>query len=219
MVKGFIKKARVRALPQATKSLGRRVRVVWRGECGFSSLLKQKIKTKNKKNLPRHLQRRNFFLNFLCYEVFAKQKRKLCAANYYSRDLPVLVHCAHAHANLGGFHLSWNERLYRSACRRPQLNPRGPTVCGHRRFERAVSCAYAAKPLSLGCLQPYTPGRILGWTPDAHSANVCLASCAYAAKHCPASCAYAAERIGLSIEENTLWDPPVFLKRPDGPTR
>jgi hypothetical protein len=27
----------------------------------FSSLLKQKIKTKNKKNLLRHLQRRNFF--------------------------------------------------------------------------------------------------------------------------------------------------------------
>jgi hypothetical protein len=40
---------------------GRRVRVVWRGECGFSSLLKQKIKTKNKKKLLRHLQRRNFF--------------------------------------------------------------------------------------------------------------------------------------------------------------
>ena len=62
--------------------------MVWRGECGFSSLLKQKIKTKNKKKLLRHLQRRNFFLKILCYGVFAKQKRKLCAANYYSSYLP-----------------------------------------------------------------------------------------------------------------------------------
>ena len=59
--KGFIK----------TKSLGRRYgrmggrRVRVRGECGFSSLLKQKIKTKNKKNLLRHLQRRNFFFKIL----------------------------------------------------------------------------------------------------------------------------------------------------------
>ena len=47
-----------------------------RGEYGFSSLLKQKIKGKN---LLRHLQRRNFFfINFifLCYEVFAKQKKE-----------------------------------------------------------------------------------------------------------------------------------------------
>jgi hypothetical protein len=47
-----------------------------RKEYGFSSLLKQKIKAKNKKKLLRHLQRRDFFLNFLFYEVFAKQKRK-----------------------------------------------------------------------------------------------------------------------------------------------
>jgi len=71
-----------------------------------------------------------------------------------------------------------------------------------------ASCAYAATPLCLGCLQLYTQGRILGWTPNAHSANVCLASCAYAA-----------ERIGRSIEEKVPWDPPVFLKRPRGPTR
>ena len=31
------------------------------GEYGFCSLLKQKIKAKNKKKLLRHLQRRNFF--------------------------------------------------------------------------------------------------------------------------------------------------------------
>ena len=62
---------------------GRRVRVVWRGECGFSSLLKQKIKTKNKKKLLRHLQRRNFFLKKLCYEVFAKQTKAELADNYY----------------------------------------------------------------------------------------------------------------------------------------
>ncbi len=31
---------------------------------------------------------------------------------------------------------------------------------------------------ALGCLQPYTQGRILGWTPNAHSVNVCLARCA-----------------------------------------
>ena len=82
-----------------------------------------------------------------------------------------------------------------------------------------VSCAYWAKPLCLGCLQPYTPGRILDWTPDAYRANVYLASCAYTAKHCPANCAYAAERIDRSIEEKTLWDRSIFLKRPDGPTR
>jgi hypothetical protein len=56
---------------------GRRVRVVWRGECGFSSLLKQKIKTKNKKKLLRHLQRRNFFLkNFILLSVCEEKKEK-----------------------------------------------------------------------------------------------------------------------------------------------
>jgi len=68
----------LRALPQATKSLGRRVRVVWRGECGFSSLLKQKIKTKNKKNLLRHLQRRNFFFKiFMLWSVCEAKKEKV----------------------------------------------------------------------------------------------------------------------------------------------
>jgi hypothetical protein len=125
------------------------------------------------------------------------------------RDLPVLVHCAHAHANLGGFHLSWNEPLlYRSARLRPQLNPRGPTACGHRRFERARQLWIRGETSLSWLLATYTPGRILGWTPDAHSANVCIASCAYAA-----------ERIGRSIEEKALWDWPVFLKRPDSPTR
>ena len=54
------------------------------GEYGFSSLLKQKIKTKNKKICFVIYSAGIFFLKFLCYEVFAKQKRKLCAANYYS---------------------------------------------------------------------------------------------------------------------------------------
>jgi hypothetical protein len=65
-------------------------------------------------------------------------------------------------------------------------------------FERVYLSAF-------GYLQPNTSGRILGWTPNAHSANVCLTSCVYAA-----------ERIGRSIETNTLWDLPIFL---DGPTR
>ena len=30
-----------------------------------------------------------------------------------------------------GCHLKWNEHLYRSARRRPQLNPRGPAAAGH----------------------------------------------------------------------------------------
>ena len=34
-----------------------------------------------------------------------------------------------------GCHFKWNEHLYRSARRRPQLNPRGPAACGHRRFD------------------------------------------------------------------------------------
>ncbi len=102
------------------------------------------------------------------------------------------MHCAHAHANLGGFHLTWNERLYSSVRRRPQLNPRAPAALSIGDLSVVSNCTYASKPLYLGCLQPYTPGRILGWTPDAHSANVCLASCAYVAKHCPVSCAYVA---------------------------
>ena len=36
-------------------------------------------------------------------------------------DLPVLVPCAHALRQPRGFHLSWNEALYRFARRRPQL--------------------------------------------------------------------------------------------------
>ena len=44
-----------------------------RGEYGFSSLLKQKIKGKN---LLRHLQRRNFFLNFLFFFML----RSVCEA-------------------------------------------------------------------------------------------------------------------------------------------
>ena len=48
-----------------------------RGEYGFSSLLKQKIKGKI---LLRHLHHRIFFKKNLCYEVFAKQKRKKSSA-------------------------------------------------------------------------------------------------------------------------------------------
>ena len=41
---------------------------------GFSSLLKQKIKTKNKKKLLRHLHRRNFFLKKI-YVMKCSKKR------------------------------------------------------------------------------------------------------------------------------------------------
>ena len=58
-------------------------------------------------------------------------------------DNRVLVPCAHALRQPRGFHLSWNESLYRFARRRPQLT-RGPTTCGHRRFELLASCVYAA---------------------------------------------------------------------------
>ena len=60
----------------------------------------------------------------------------------------VHVHCAHAYRQPRGFHLSWNEHLYRSAHRRPQLNPRDPNACGPRRFDALASCVYAARPLS-----------------------------------------------------------------------
>ena len=36
----------------------------------------------------------------------------------------------------------------------------------------------------LGYLHPNTLGRISGWTPNAHSADVCFASCGYAAEFC-----------------------------------
>ena len=61
-------------------------------------------------------------------------------------DNRVLVPCAHALRQPRGFHLSWNEALYCFARRRPQLT-RGPTACGHRRFELLASCVYAARPL------------------------------------------------------------------------
>jgi len=48
------------------------------------------------------------------------------------------VPCAHALRQPRGFHLSWNEALYRLACRRPQLT-RGPAA--------------------------WCPGRIRVWTP------------------------------------------------------
>jgi len=82
----------------------------------------------------------------------------------------VLKHCDHAHRQPRGFHLSWNEHLYCFARRHPQLNLRGPAACGHRRI---FECVYLS---ALGYLQPSTPGRILGWTPNEHSADVCLDS-------------------------------------------
>jgi hypothetical protein len=99
----------------------------------------------------------------------------------------VLKHCDHAHRQPRGFHLSWNEHLYCFARRHPQLNLRGPAACGHRRiFERVYLSA-------LGYLQPSTPGRILGWTPNEHSADVCLDSCVYVSAH-----------IGRPIEERIV---------------
>ena len=51
-----------------------------RVEYGFSSLMKQ---NKKGKNCAVFCFAGFFFLNFLCYEVFAKQKKKKCADNYY----------------------------------------------------------------------------------------------------------------------------------------
>ena len=61
----------------------RRVRV--RGVYRFSSLVKQNKKAK----ICFVIYIAGFFLkkNF-CYEVFAKQKKKKCAANYYSCTYP-----------------------------------------------------------------------------------------------------------------------------------
>ena len=68
-------------------------------------------------------------------------------------DQPVLVLCAHAHANQRGFHLSWNEHLYRSVRHRPQLNPSGPTTCVHWRFERSCQLCIRGEtsPLLVTC--------------------------------------------------------------------
>jgi hypothetical protein len=60
-----------------------------------------------------------------------------------------------------------------------------------------------------GYLHPSTPGRILGWTPTSHSADVCFTSCGYASEFCT----------GRPIEENIQWDLPLLLKGPRGPTR
>jgi hypothetical protein len=56
----------------------RRVRV--RGMYGFSSLMKQ---NKKGKNCAVFCFAGFFFLKFLCYEVFAKQKKKKCSEHYY----------------------------------------------------------------------------------------------------------------------------------------
>ncbi len=153
----------------------------------------------------------SFVIGFLIFSKPAAHAPRTLLQNHVCRPLAQArpTPCDHAHANLGGSHHEWNEHLYHSARRRPQLNPRGPTACGHRRFERACQlCMRGYTLFCLGCLQPYTPGRILGWTPNTHSANVY-----------PASCVYSVERVGRSIEEKVPWDPPVFLKRPRGPTQ
>ena len=55
---------------------------------------------------------------------------------YEPCDLPVLVPCAHALRQPRGFHLTWNEALYRFARRRPQLT-RDPAA---RRPQRIRVC-------------------------------------------------------------------------------
>ena len=52
-----------------------------RGEYGFSSLVKQNKKAKICFVI---YIAGFFFLNFFCYEVIAKQKKKKCPDNYYS---------------------------------------------------------------------------------------------------------------------------------------
>ena len=56
-----------------------------RGEYGFSSLLKQNKKTKICFVI---YIAGFFFLNFLCYEVFAKQKIYKLSSNYYYQVSP-----------------------------------------------------------------------------------------------------------------------------------
>ena len=60
-----------------------------------------------------------------------------------------------------------------------------------------------------GPLHPHMLGRISGWTPDAHSAYVCFASCGYAAEFCT----------GRPIEEDIQRDLPLLLEGPRGPTQ
>ena len=112
-------------------------------------------------------------------------------------------HCIRQHLRMefSANHLTLNEALYRFTRRRPQLT-RDPVA---RRQQRIRAC-YTS--LLVGSLQLNTSGRILGWTPNAHSADVCLASCVYAAAH-----------IGRSIGKKVLWDPPPLLERPDSPPR
>jgi len=112
----------------------------------------------------------------------------------------VLKPCAHALRQPRGSHLSWNEVLYRFARRRPQLT-RGPAAWCPRRIRVWI-------PLLPRPLHPHTLGRISGWTPDAHSANVCFSSCGYAAKVCT----------GRPIEEDIHRDLPLLLEGPCGPT-
>ena len=55
-----------------------------RGVYWFSSLLKQKIKAKNKKNLLRHLQRRNFFFKKIYVMKCLRSKKRKSALSISS---------------------------------------------------------------------------------------------------------------------------------------
>ena len=76
------------------------------------------------------------------------------------------------------------------ALSRPAAPPHG-AIDGYERGYLSV----------LGPLRPHTLGRISGWTPNAHSADVCFASCGYAVEFCT----------GRPIEENIQWDLPLLL--------
>ena len=121
-----------------------------------------------------------------------------------------------------GFHFSWNEALYCFARRRPQLT-RDPPHLAIGDLIVPASCGHAATHSLPWLLAPATLGRISGWKPDTHSANVCFASCGYTAEHsvfCFASCGYAAQFCtGRPIEEDIQRDLPLLLEGPYGPTQ
>ena len=82
-------------------------------------------------------------VNLLSVLIFSKQTRAcrgypsskhVCSTACLTARPHALRPCARQPR---GCHLKWNEHLYRSARRRPQLNPRGPAACGHLRFECA----------------------------------------------------------------------------------
>jgi hypothetical protein len=125
------------------------------GEYGFSSLMKQ---NKKGKNCAVFCFAGFFFLKFLCYEVFAKQKKKKCPDKYYwpaeLRIFLAFVMLALHPCQQSASHL---------ACTRPPdfvASRRSFTVlCASAPFFSTHAATPARRTLLAGRTRPRTPGH------------------------------------------------------------